>query len=344
MQWIIGVGGGVLHYKRNSRIIRENLKKQLDYIPSNRQLRRCYWDYYMFRVKFMGSMDDFFKSQMYRKSDFVREESLSRYIRFPWRDHLQNVDDWHVFTDKRDFYQAFDEYLHRDWMLVDKDTREEDYFAFLEKNNYQVFAKEPLGCGGKQVGYYDLDSREKCEKLFRMCEKNCHILEGRLTQCEEIHSFSKGAVNTLRIITLIDKNGNPHVANALLRLGKADAMIDNYSSGGIGAHVDVDSGIIDSCGMDGNGRKYIVHPDTGKQIVGYHIPDWDGYKEFACRLAGKYPGMRYVGWDIIKNADGKFCVIEGNKDAGADVQECMLMEGLLPKYEAILNGLMEKAK
>lgn len=327
-----------MHYNRNCRIIRENLKKQLDYAPSKRQLRYCYRDYYWFRVKFMGSMDDFFKSQMYRKSDFVREESLSRYIRFPWRDRLQNLDDWHIFTDKRDFYKAFSEYLNRDWMIVDQDTQEEEYFAFLLRNDYQVFMKEPKGCGGKQVTYCNLDSKEKCDKLFNMCKKQCCILEGKLTQCEEIYSFSNSAVNTMRIITLIDKNGLPHIANALLRLGKTGAMIDNYSSGGIGAHIDVNSGIVDTCGMDGNGRKYIVHPDTGKQIVGFRIPDWEGYKKFACKLAKKFPGMRYVGWDIIKDAEGRFCVIEGNKDAGADVQECMMMEGLIPKYESILNG------
>lgn len=337
MMWIRCVVGGILRYRRNSCLIRENLEKQLNYIPNKRQIRRCCRDYYWFRVKFLGSMDDFFKSQMYRKSDFVREESLSRYIRFPWRDHLQNVEDWHIFTDKRDFYNAFREYLHRDWMVVDKETLEEDYLSFLKRNNYQIFVKEPLGYGGKQVSYHDLKTEGACMELFRECRESSYVLEGRLQQCEEIHAFSDGAVNTMRIVTLIDRSGQPHVAGAVLRLGRSGASIDNYSSGGIGAHIDVNMGIVDSCGMDGDGRKYILHPDTGKQIIGYQIPDWSGYKNFACELAGKIPGMRYVGWDIIKDAEGNFCVIEGNKDAGADVLECMLMEGLLPQYEAILN-------
>lgn len=68
------------------------------------------------------------------------------------------------------------------------------------------------------------------------------------------------------------------------------------------------AGIITGSGLN------ILHPDTGKQIIGYQIPDWSGYKNFVCELAGKIPGMRYVGWDIIKDADGNFCVIEGNKD------------------------------
>lgn len=333
-----GILGVILRPGKYYRIMDENLKKQLAYNPTKRQVRWCYWDFLGFRLKYFGSIDDYFKSQMYRKSDFVRRESLSRYIRFPWRDALQKREYWSIFQDKREFYEKFSEYLHREWIFLDADTSWDDYIKFIEKCSYQIFAKEPKGFGGKQVCFYHLEKEKEQERLFKICKKTPMIIEGRLSQCEELYSFSNSSVNTLRIITLIDNNGKAHVASAVLRMGRGKGKMDNFSSGGMGALVDIDTGIICTVAKDGNGREYIIHPDSGKQIVGYRIEDWENYKAFALELAYKFPEMRYVGWDIIKDSNGKFCVIEGNKDAGSDVMECMLSYGLLPYYEAILKG------
>ncbi len=120
-------------------------------------------------------------------------------------------------------------------------------------------------------------------------------------------------------------------------MGNGQSAVDNFSSGGMSALIDIKTGIISSMARDGNGIHYLVHPNTGKQIIGFKIPDWEGYKEFALTLAMKYPEMRYVGWDIIKDAKGNYTIIEGNKDAGVDYIECHLGYGLRPYYDAILN-------
>jgi hypothetical protein len=121
-------------------------------------------------------------------------------------------------------------------------------------------------------------------------------------------------------------------------MGRRGAAVDNFCGGGLVAQVDTASGVIFTTGRDKNGKEYIFHPDSGKQIVGFQIPDWEGYKAFASQLAKKYPSMRYVGWDIIKDAKGDFCVIEGNKDAGVGGLESGLLYGLKPCFDGFLNG------
>ncbi len=106
--------------------------------------------------------------------------------------------------------------------------------------------------------------------------------------------------------------------------------------GGILAYIDVETGVVCSPASDKAGKEYLFHPDSHKQIIGYRIPGWENYKNFALRLAGKYPTMRYVGWDIIMDAEGQYVVIEGNKDAGAQM-ESKLLYGLLPYYNKILK-------
>lgn len=323
------------HYKD----VKRYLERHLPYEPSRKQIRWCFWDFFWFQLRYRGDLDiDYFGAQIYRKSDFVRRDSLAHSVRHGWRDAVQDETYWETFTDKRAFYAAFSEYLGRKWMVADKNTSWDTFCDFVEECNYEVFSKAPKGMGGKGVTLCRLDSEDKRRKLFERCRKKSMILEGKLTQCDELRSFSNGSVNTLRFITLVDWRGEVHIARSELRMGRDGMDVDNFSSGGLVAQVDVDSGVIYSMGRDGNGHEHIFHPDSGRQIVGYRIPDWEGYKTFVRMLAGKYPSMRYVGWDILKDKNGNFCVIEGNKDAGVGGLECGLLYGLRPYYDALLNG------
>lgn len=319
--------------------VKYHLEKQLPYPPSNQQIRWCFWDHFKFRVRYKGNLaTDYFGAQMYRKSDFVRKESMAHGVRFKWRDSIQAKKDWAVFSNKHEFYKAYSDFLNRKWLCADKNTSLDEIKSFAQSCSNEIFVKSLFGCGGKEVFLVKINSEQDLIQLYELCVKQPMLLEERLEQCSEIHSFSDGAINTFRIITIIDKNGNAVVARAELRMGRKGMAIDNYCSGGLAAQIDIQSGVIFSMGKDENGKEYIFHPDTNKQIVGFTVPDWDGYKEFVCSLAAMYPEMRYVGWDVIKDSKGRFCVIEGNKDAGVGALESGLLNGLKPCYDAILNA------
>jgi hypothetical protein len=114
--------------------------------------------------------------------------------------------------------------------------------------------------------------------------------------------------------------------------------VDNFSSGGMGVKVDIDTGILIEGAMDKKGRSYIIHPMSGKQIVGYKVPDWELYLDYAKKLASRHKDMRYVGWDIVQKENGEMCCIEGNQNAGFDVFERPIQYGLIPLYEAIVHA------
>lgn len=324
--------------KLKSQIYYE-LKERLPYEPTKKQVNTLFYDYLFFWLKYKGSLDvDYFGTQMYRKSDFVRQESLANISRFKWRDSIQEKRYWAVFQDKRIFYGKFDKYLNRKWISVNKDTTLETYNKFITECNNEVISKVAVSSGGVDVRCWKLNNEDEKEKLYYYAKKYELILEEKLEQCEEIKSFSLNSTNTFRIITIIDNNGKVHVASAVLRIGRKNSFVDNYSSGGMAAQIDVETGIVYTTALDKSGREYILHPDTGKQIVGYKIEDWQDYKDFAMQLAKEIPSVRYVGWDIIKNSNEEMCIIEGNKNAGVDLIEAGLLYGLKPYYEAILKG------
>lgn len=337
--------GWLLKPRKHLDLIECYLKEQLQYPPSQKQILWCFWDYCGFRFRYRGNLEtDYFGAQLYRKSDFIRMESLAHAVRFSWRDSIQEKTFWKIFQDKREFYQAFSEFLHRKWMIVDETTSWESFCSFISSCSGKVFVKSPLGMGGTGVQLWILDSEKELRRLFDLCRSEQMVMEEPLIQCEELWSFSESSVNTLRIITIIDQYDKVHVARCELRMGRHSSNVDNYCGGGLVAQVDVDSGVIFTTGRDKNGKEYIFHPDSGKQIVGFQIPDWSEYKTFACTLAKKYPGMRYVGWDIIKDKAGNFCVIEGNKDAGVGGLESGLLYGLKPLYDALLEGNSRSTK
>ena len=324
---------------KHYRDIERHLKRHLPTPPTRHQIHWCFWDFFRFQLKYRGDLEtDYFGAQLYRKSDFVRRDSMAHAARFSWRNAVQEKSCHEIFLDKRAFYAAFNECLGRRWLSVDGNTSWEEFCAFVDLCGGTVFSKIPHGMGGKGVQLHRAMSEGECRALFDLCREQPTVLEEVLTQCEELHVFSDGTVNTLRIITIIDSSGRVHIARCELRMGRSGMAVDNYSSGGLVAQVDVQSGIVYSMGRDGNGREYLFHPDSGRQIVGFAIPDWEQYKSFACKLAEKYPDMRYVGWDIVKDSTGNFCVIEGNKDAGVGGLESGLLYGLKPYYDALLRG------
>lgn len=112
--------------------------------------------------------------------------------------------------------------------------------------------------------------------------------------------------------------------------------VDNFHFSGIGANINIETGIIDTIGYDAHNNTYIVHPITGKQIIGAQIPYWEECKTFVERAARHIPSVRYIGWDIVIQSGGHFLLIEGNDNADHDFQQLHNC-GLWKQYQSIIK-------
>ena len=93
---------------------------------------------------------------------------------------------------------------------------------------------------------------------------------------------------------------------------------------------------MDTIGYDAHNNTYIVHPITGKQIIGARIPYWEECKTFVKGAARHIPSVRYIGWDIVIQSGGRFLLIEGNDNADHDFQQ-LHNRGLWKQYQAIIK-------
>ena len=92
-------------------------------------------------------------------------------------------------------------------------------------------------------------------------------------------------------------------------------IVDNASSGGIFANIDIKTGILEEAYSYYSKDFYEKHPDTGIQIKGVKIPNWNMIKENLLKIATKFPYINFVAWDIVPTKEG-FSVIEGNTSTG----------------------------
>lgn len=287
------------------------------------------------KLKYGVNEKEYFQGEFFRKSKLAREESMFTGYRFLFRRSLQSVESLKFFSNKYLLYKRYEKFLGRKYRLVDENTSIAEMKEFLGGGT-TFFAKTLDGMGGKGVEKICVFSDEDIIRFIKDSSKPT-LIEEELKQIDVIAAFNRSSVNTIRIVTMITQKGDIVIPTASLRIGKDKNCVDNFSSGGIACRINIESGVITNA-VDATGRKYIFHPNSGLQLIGFRIPEWDKYKQFAIKLAKQDTSMRYVGWDIIMDESNQCCMIEGNEGAGFDVQEMPIGNiGLKFYYLALLN-------
>lgn len=103
--------------------------------------------------------------------------------------------------------------------------------------------------------------------------------------------------------------------------------------------VDIENGVINAPAIDRIFKRYLFHPDSKKQIIGYRIPCWDKVIELVVQAANVIPDVRYVGWDIAIDSNNNIQIIEGNFGADPDVTQMPCREGKWVDFKCELTKI-----
>ena len=244
--------------------------------------------------------------------------------------------------------------------FINLDDNETEISIIKEIQKEGAFIAKPtrsLGGGKKihQVSYADqfyyIDGKEFFEDDF---VKECRKLEDYIfTKKISSHEYSKKiypySSNTIRVITTMDNTSNEvDVLLAFHRFGtKRSKFVDNISSGGVFALVDIETGklgvaksIFDLNNLD---KTYPNHPDTGIPIKDVFIPRWQELLANLKHVHKCFAYYSFFAWDITIDEDGKPWVLEINRGSDLSVQvlsplrqaklgEWMTKQGLLKSY------------
>jgi hypothetical protein len=143
-----------------------------------------------------------------------------------------------------------------------------------------------------------------------------YIVTEFVQQDEFASSIFPGALNTIRLLTMRDADTDePFIAAAVHRFAsQRSAPTDNVHAGGLGALIDLESGVLGAAAERAQDRfvTHDLHPDTGAQINGRVVPNWSALREHLLEVANRLPFLCYVGWDVAMTAKGPV-FIEGNR-------------------------------
>jgi glutathione synthase/RimK-type ligase-like ATP-grasp enzyme len=113
-------------------------------------------------------------------------------------------------------------------------------------------------------------------------------------------------------VVTISNGDRCEVFGALLRMGAHGSVIDNTHAGGVYAPINVKTGIIEIPAIDAHNNHYDAHPDTGKPIKGFHVPEWERIVATCKEASRTIPNIHFAGWDLCVNQKGQVEIIEGN--------------------------------
>jgi hypothetical protein len=190
-------------------------------------------------------------------------------------------------------------------------------------NTGSVFAKPTDSLGGQGVYRFSAD------EITNMVARDYHnlvsadyIFEETILQHDTMSVIHPHSVNTLRIDTFRDENGNILPISAYMRMGTGGHYADNASTGGCFAGIDLFSGMLKSPAMTlpkMGGRRFSEHPDSGVAFEHFRVPLFSQTVMLVCDAARIVP-QRLVGWDVAVADDGPI-LIEGNPNYDTRVSE-----------------------
>lgn len=235
------------------------------------------------------------------------------------------------------------------FMALEPDFSESNLMEQLKKFERIVYKKNNSGGGeGVMLLEYRDDKlwinrvESSLSEVNVLIEDTDYILEEFCEQGEFENNLWPYSVNTLRIVTLKQKNGSYSIGLATQRIGvEKEAFVDNAHVGGVYTDVDIDTGRMHqaisrtkSFAKDAAGEFicYDQHPVTKAQIEGAVIPRWNEIKGEILTLhqSLSFTNIPFIAWDIALK-DDHFTVIEANTSCGVYV---------LQTFKGMRNGVV----
>lgn len=277
-----------------------------------------YW-YYFYGHDF----NDYCTFRFWEKSSEEKKSYISLRRNDKLRFALSTPAVYKTLLDKAEFNKCYSKYVVRKWL----DCRVASDMEILQfaKSFPRVVAK-PIGDYGGH-GVLVVNGGDLTITPPSMLRKEGYILEECIENVDSIKRIAPASLNTIRIVTLIDKDGKLHILAALLRMGNGKDHTDNYHAGGMACPIDVNTGKLFGKAYGMECAEYEVHPLSNIKFDGYEVEGFDDCVSMVYDIASVVPDARYVGWDFAVTPTG-IELLEGNIPPGEDITQIAAGRGL----------------
>ncbi len=289
------------------------------------------------------NLNDYFAFKFYKFNHRGRKSFISSHRGYAKLIKASNKQsNFELLENKVLFAEKFSDLMKRDIFSFTKESSKDEYDQFINrlyKSGTERFIFKPSsgyrGSGIFTFGFDEADKKfDEIKKSLDNDTWGTGVIEPIIVNEETIRKIHPQSLNTLRIPTYTDNDGNISIIGAYLRIGRGDSFVDNFAAGGIVTEIDVESGISATLGIDKHAEEHILHPDTKEQIVGIQMPYWDEVKELVLSGAKRFPELHYLSWDVAITPTGPV-IIECNFGGDTDIQQIPKDAGLKHKYKGV---------
>lgn len=246
-------------------------------------------------------MYEFYKYRNSYRKNFVLQYKKTKYY--------SKINPYHYTMHKKVFYNAIHSGMQREIAYL-SDMNEQQFLDFVKKHK-KIITKPDVGSRGRNIKMFQYSDDQQALSFFNSLDKDT-ICEEFICQHKILNSLNPNCVNTIRIVALYD-NGDVNFIAASLKCGKYEnSIVDNMHNNGIGANVDIQTGVVTGIGYDYSNNSFIFHPLTGTQIVGFSIPFWAETLELVRKTHLNVCDCPLLGWDVaITNSGPEIVEING---------------------------------
>lgn len=305
-----------------------------------RALRKLKKDMLYSRMAYHVSFSQYFIFEFERLSREGRKEYVGSKEKARYTDALHESSDlFLLFRNKYKTYERFQRFYHREMIELRGEEDRERFLAFAARHPKFILKVEDAS-KGEGVIVKDL-AAPGSESAAAVADSilgsaRAYVAEEYIRQAPELARLHPSSVNTVRFVTYLKQDRVMHLFS-FLRIGSGGGVIDNATSGGIAAAIDMETGIVTSPGCREDLTRYLKHPDTGAQIIGMQLPRWDELLSMVDELARVEPQQKYVGWDLALTEDG-WVMVEGNDSAMMTAIQMCERRGLRKVFDAAFKA------
>jgi hypothetical protein len=211
-------------------------------------------------------------------------------------------------------------------------SSKEEWLRFIERVlPKELVIKPTRGCHGEDVlllarsgpGWVEAKGHEYSaeglvDKLMENPRYSSFLFQERLRGHPDLEQLSGTPfLQTIRLMTIVDPDGEPIILQAMIKLIVGNNATDNYDAGRSGnllAPISLNDGTLGPARVvrPGEGATDIeAHPDTATELSGFSLPCWAETCALVKRAAVDFLPLRTIGWDVALTPDGAF-MLEGN--------------------------------
>lgn len=326
------------------------LKALLDLVEdrSGKSYPAIIWDMILCAFRYQATPRDYAMLGMFEMDEAQRATILTDAKNRQYLRALNQPQAEHYFTNKLEFLHLFKEEYGREYLDLSK--TDADTFADFAIQHPSFIAKAEEEQGSSGAEKCALDPEEGMIGLYnRLKTSNKTLLEEVLEQHPKLEKLYPHSANTIRMVTMIDDQGETHLLYSALRIGRGGANTDDFNAGGLIIPIDPKTGKLEKYAVDRYGAAFERHPDTDVAFEGFAIPLWKETMVLTHKISKKVKGIRLVGWNLALTPKRPVLVkgsLNPTHEFYRPYPQNPEKRGMLPAFEAVVpyDSLKKKGR